>query len=73
VLWAKNSTGIKEDEQELLMKYISNLVDIESIVGMTFEFIGGTYDVQRCPVDGYRGYDSRGDNAKMMKLDSDLS
>ena len=41
VLWAKSSTGIADDEQELVVRYILNLMDIKSIVGMTFEFIGG--------------------------------
>ena len=43
MLWAKNSTGItiSDDEQELVARYILNLMDIKSIVGMAFEFIGG--------------------------------
>lgn len=71
VLWAKKTAGVTDAEQDMVARYILNLMDTKNLVGMVFEFIGGMLFNAVLWTD-IAVHVSRNDSAKMQKLDSDL-
>lgn len=71
VLKATESSGVSNAELDMLTRYILDLMDAKTLVGMVFEFMGGMLFNAVLWTD-IAVHVCRSDSIKMKKLDSDL-